>query len=250
MTNFDFHDLGNIGPRFTWCNNKEGASQIWERLDRCILNSAALQKIPKAVTRHLVRVASDHSPIAFKIDEKKKDFGDEGMILQRKIIRTLKELFFWSKNKFKDLNKMKEELKKKILDLQHKEAVGIDWSVDDLLLLRSKIDELNVTLRRLSTWWNQRAKARWHEEGDVNSKLFHNFTTARRNGNRVNQIKDMNNKIQVEEDKIEEIFIHYFEAKWKARDCELSSWPEIFENKKCNIEKFTALTSEFSVNEL
>ncbi|XP_020691611.1 uncharacterized protein LOC110106176 [Dendrobium catenatum] len=213
MTNFDFHYVGNIGPRFTWCNNKEGASQIWERLDRCILNSATLQKIPIVVTRHLARVDSDHSPIAFKIDEKvciksktikfedtwrsypvaksivyhswkKKDFGDEGMILLRKISRTLKELFFWSKNKCKDLNKLKEELKKEILDLQNKEAVGIDVSVDDLLLLRSKIHELNVTLRRLSTWWNQRAKARWHEEGDVNSKLFHNFAMARRNGNR------------------------------------------------------------------
>ncbi|XP_028556804.1 uncharacterized protein LOC114581224 [Dendrobium catenatum] len=146
MMNFDFNYVGNIGPRFTWCNNKEGASQIWERLDRCILNSATLQKLPVAVTRHLARVASDHIPIAFKIDEKvcpksktikfedtsrsypaaksivyhswkKNDFGDEVMILQRKISRTLKALFFWSRNKCKDLNMLKEELKKEILAL-------------------------------------------------------------------------------------------------------------------------------------
>ncbi|KAI0498636.1 hypothetical protein KFK09_019526 [Dendrobium nobile] len=70
MTNSDFHDVRSIGPRYTWCNNKEGASRIWERLDRCLVNSIVLQKIPSAMTRHLARVASDHSPIAFKLDEK------------------------------------------------------------------------------------------------------------------------------------------------------------------------------------
>ncbi|KAI0498496.1 hypothetical protein KFK09_019384 [Dendrobium nobile] len=279
MTNFDFHDVGNIGPRFTWCNNKEGASRIWERLDRCILNSAALQKLPIAVFRHLARVASDHSPIAFKMDEsvriksktikfedtwksypaaksivyhswKKNDFGAEGMILQRKINRTLKELYFWCKNKCKDLNMLKEKLKIKIVDLQNKEAVGVDWTAEDLSLLRSKIHELNVTLRRSSTWWNQRAKSRWHEEGDINSKLFHSFATVRRNGNRVNQIKDMHNEMQIEDDQIEKIFIQYFEAKWKSRECELSGWPVIYDNQKLNLEEAAALNEEFSVNEL
>ncbi|KAI0488448.1 hypothetical protein KFK09_028279 [Dendrobium nobile] len=112
MTNSDFHDVRSIGPWFTWCNNKEGATQIWERLDRCLVNSVALQKIPSALTRHLVRVAPDHSPIVFKLDERihskmksikfedtwrsylaarsivyhswrKNDFGEESAILQR-----------------------------------------------------------------------------------------------------------------------------------------------------------------------
>ncbi|XP_020705785.1 uncharacterized protein LOC110116277 [Dendrobium catenatum] len=70
MSKSDFHDVRSIGPKYTWCNNKEGTSQIWERLDRCLLNSIALQRIPTAMTRHLARVASDHSPIAIKLDGK------------------------------------------------------------------------------------------------------------------------------------------------------------------------------------
>ncbi|XP_028553176.1 uncharacterized protein LOC110103722 [Dendrobium catenatum] len=87
MTSCDFHDVGIIGPR------------------------------------HLARVASDHSPITFKVNDKKRvkskiirfedtwrmypaarsivyhswmknDFGEESMVLQRKINRTLKALFF------------------------------------------------------------------------------------------------------------------------------------------------------------
>ncbi|XP_028547615.1 uncharacterized protein LOC114578541, partial [Dendrobium catenatum] len=196
MTSCDFHDVGIIGPRFTWCNNKEGTSRIWERLDRCLLNSTALQLLRSTATRHLARVASDHSPIAFKVNDKERvksriirfedtwrmypagrsivyhsrmnnDIGEEGMVLQRKINRTLKALFFWSKSKCKDLNELKEKLKMDIMELQLKKAMGNDWSAQDLILLRSKIHELNVTLKRLSTWWNQRAKDRWLEEANV-----------------------------------------------------------------------------------
>ncbi|XP_028554372.1 uncharacterized protein LOC114580578 [Dendrobium catenatum] len=196
MTNSNFHDVRSIGPR------------------------------------HLVRVATDHSPIAFKLDEKiqvkrknikfedtwrsypaarsivyhswkKNDFGDPSEFLQRKTCRTMKALFFWSKRKCKNLNTLKEELKKDIIELQNIEAVGIDWTNEDLLFLRSKVHELNITLNRLATWWNQRSKARWHEEGDSNSKMFHNIASARRNGNRVVQIRDVNNISQVDDDEIE-----------------------------------------------
>ncbi|KAI0508066.1 hypothetical protein KFK09_014200 [Dendrobium nobile] len=163
-TNSDFHDIRSIGPKYTWCNNKEGTSRIWERLDRCLLNSIALQMIPKAMTMHLARVASDHCPIAIKLDRKiqinrhnikfedtwrsypaartivyhswsKNDFGEHCEILQRKNHRTLKALFFWSKCKVKNLKTLKEELKKEIIELQKKEMDGVNWTKDDLTLL-------------------------------------------------------------------------------------------------------------------
>ncbi|XP_020704540.1 uncharacterized protein LOC110115610 [Dendrobium catenatum] len=46
LTNLDFHVASFVGPSFTWCNNKEGSSRIWERLDRCLLNSAVLHLVP------------------------------------------------------------------------------------------------------------------------------------------------------------------------------------------------------------
>ncbi|XP_020683863.1 uncharacterized protein LOC110100616 [Dendrobium catenatum] len=215
MVNSDFHDVGSMGPRFTWCNNKEETSRIWEGLDRCILNSSAIQILLMATIKHLARVASDHSPIVLSMKDKmhckakifkfedtwrsyptakcivynswmKNDYGDEHSILQRKLKRIMKALFFWNKNKCKDLNVLKETLKREILDLQNREACDVNWTADDLVLLRNKVHEFNVTLIRLSTWWNQRAKVRWHEEGDTNSRFFQNFASARHNGNRIN----------------------------------------------------------------
>ncbi|XP_020682349.1 uncharacterized protein LOC110099507 [Dendrobium catenatum] len=251
MVNSDFHDIGVVGPRYTWCNNKEGNSRIWERLDRCILNSLAMQKLPLAVNRHLARMASDHCPIVLKMDDrirfkprtikfedtwrsypaaksivyhswKKQDEGNEYEVLRRKLNRTLKSLFFWSRNKCKDLNALKDNLKKEILELQNKEALNNNWSAEDLFLLRNKVHQLNITMKRLSTWWNQRAKARWHEEGNTNSKLFHNFATARRNGNRIFQVKDEANKVHMDEDQIEKVFTKFFEKKWEYRECEVT----------------------------
>ncbi|PKU65361.1 uncharacterized protein LOC110098852 [Dendrobium catenatum] len=72
LMNNDFHDIGFVGPSYTWCNNKEGTSRIWERLDRCLLNSTALQSIPMAKVRHLPSVASDHAPIAISLVEPQK----------------------------------------------------------------------------------------------------------------------------------------------------------------------------------
>ncbi|XP_020696805.1 uncharacterized protein LOC110109919 [Dendrobium catenatum] len=208
MMNSDFHDIGSVVPRFTWCNNKEGTYRIWERLDICMLNSAASQKLPVATIKHLAKVASDHSPIVLNMGDKVQ----------------FKEKNFMFEDTWRSYPAAKsEKLKKEILELQNKEALGDNWSVDDLFVLRNKVHELNVTLRRLSTWWNQRAKARWPEEGDTNSKLFQNFASARRNGNQINQIRDEHNVLHDDEDQIE---------------------------KKVTDEDMVMLNEDFSVNEL
>ncbi|KAI0497308.1 hypothetical protein KFK09_020531 [Dendrobium nobile] len=242
MDNQDLHDLNVSGPRYTWCNNKQGNARIWERLDRCLLNSAALLLVPTASVKHLARVASDHCPIIFKIDNKqhtkvktfrfedtwksypasrkivsdawgRPDFGDEADILNRKIMRTLKSLFFWNRNKYKKLDLLKEELKTDILNLQLQEEAEGGLNPDNLNLLRGKVKELNTTLLRLSMWWNQRAKAAWNEDGDTNSRFYHTYASARKNGNMIRQIKDNNIVMVDDEVLIESVFLNFFEDK-------------------------------------
>ncbi|KAI0492244.1 hypothetical protein KFK09_026513 [Dendrobium nobile] len=68
MNSFDLHDVGVVGPKYTWCNNKSGGARIWERLDRCLLNSKALEALPHAVNQHVARVASDHCPVVLQLN--------------------------------------------------------------------------------------------------------------------------------------------------------------------------------------
>ncbi|XP_020679806.1 uncharacterized protein LOC110097643 [Dendrobium catenatum] len=113
----------------------------------------------------------------------KKDFrGDEMEVLNKKCRRALTNLFYWSKAKFKDLSKDNERLKLEILQLQEEEARE-GWLHDEKIwLLRGKIKELNANYCRLNTWWKQRAKVKWIEDGDSNTKFFHAFPNARKNG--------------------------------------------------------------------
>ncbi|KAI0498599.1 hypothetical protein KFK09_019489 [Dendrobium nobile] len=132
----DLHEVGFIGPKYTWCNNKSDGARILERLDRCFVNSKALSSSHRLVTRHLARIASDHCPIILNIldsfprikgnikfedcwvsykasyAEVKKEWnkkyeGDNSQVLNKKFQRSLKSLFYWSKAKHKDLNKLK-----------------------------------------------------------------------------------------------------------------------------------------------
>ncbi|KAI0530781.1 hypothetical protein KFK09_000329 [Dendrobium nobile] len=177
----DLHEVGFFGPRFTWCNNKSGGDRILERLDKCLFNSIAINDVQisyKASSHIIARVW------------RKVFQGNDMEILNKKYKKALKELYYWSKAKIRDFSIEKEKLKEEIFQIQEEEAT-VGWlSEDKLWLLRSKVKELNSVLARMNTWWRQRAKAKWMEDGDTNSKFFLSFANARRNEKRISQIKN------------------------------------------------------------
>ncbi|XP_028547939.1 uncharacterized protein LOC110093766 [Dendrobium catenatum] len=279
MINNDFHDIGFVGPSYTWCNNKKGNSRIWERLDRCLLNSKAIHKVSFVKVHHLPRVASNHAPISINLVEnqnqksgfirfedtwktypatwnivlkawKKMDYSLNAEILQRKLRRGIKALYYWNKNKCRDLQLLRDELKKEILLLQTEEANEGGLSVEKLKMLRNKVQELNVTLSRLSTSWNQRSKVRWQQEGDVNSNVFHQFASAKRNGNMIWQVKDENGSMVDDLENIETVFYRCFQQKWSARSCKLTDWPPCPKVLQISKEGAVMLNLDFTKEEL
>ncbi|KAI0499477.1 hypothetical protein KFK09_017681 [Dendrobium nobile] len=130
-----------------------------------------------------------------------------------------------SREKHRNLNELRDKLKREILEIQLEESEkGI--SVENLQLLRFKINELNVTLARLNAWWKQRAKVRWIEEGDCNSSFFHAFANARRNSNWIHHTKNMDGVISEEESVIQKTFSNFFKLKWQHRVFSLDGWPD------------------------
>ncbi|KAI0529132.1 hypothetical protein KFK09_001679 [Dendrobium nobile] len=239
MNEFDYHDVRIIGPKYTWCNNKCGNAQIWERLYRCLLNSKALELVPQVANRHVAQVASDHYPVVFQIFTKEfqkskmlrfEDLwlsyhasfnvvnkawsklveGDPMEVLNKKFHKMLRALFFWSRDKHQNLLELKEKLKKEVADLQNVEMNGEVSADETHLLLKIKVHDLNVTLARLNMWWRQRVKVKWLEEGDTNSTFFHAFANDRRNGNFIKQVKNEVGELVTDQDAIEETFLIFF----------------------------------------
>ncbi|KAI0513662.1 hypothetical protein KFK09_009692 [Dendrobium nobile] len=247
MIRNDLHDVDYIGSRFTWCNNKSGSARILERLDRCLLNSIALNQINQPIVRHLSRITSDHCPIVFKMFDQiiqktklqrfedvwlsysaatsivkfswaKPVKGNDMEVLNKKFSRVLKALFFWSKAKHQRLEDVKSVLKAEIDEIQLEEDRDLQFSDDRNRLLRTKISEFNCTLARLNTWWRQRAKAKWMKEGDSNSKFFLAFANGRRNNNHIKQLKNVKGELIEDPERIRSCFYDFFYKKWDQRD--------------------------------
>lgn len=60
-------DLGFVGPRFTWTNNRESGKIVRTRIDRCHANTSWIILFPNSSISHLPRVYFDHFPILLNV---------------------------------------------------------------------------------------------------------------------------------------------------------------------------------------
>ncbi|KAI0531097.1 hypothetical protein KFK09_000649 [Dendrobium nobile] len=169
---------------------------------------------------------------------------------KKKIKRSLRNLFFWSKNKLKELSDLKSKLQADIVLLQEEGSIADgDLNPEKLLLLRKFGHELNVTLARLASWWRQHFKTLWIEDDDQNSQFFHSYVSARRNGNQINQINLPNGDLENDPEGIQSEFLKYFQNKWRTCSCSLQNWPS-FANSQLNDDMKKMLKAYFTREEL
>ena len=64
-------EVNHVGNVFSWCNNQQGVSRIYKRLDRMVANADFLDNFQFTVT-YLPRVHSDHAPMLIKSSEEWK----------------------------------------------------------------------------------------------------------------------------------------------------------------------------------
>ncbi|KAL7213994.1 hypothetical protein ACSBR1_026425 [Camellia fascicularis] len=63
INNCNLMDLGSVGPRLTWTNNRQGLANTMERLDQAMSNDKWRALFPEGTVRTLPRTYSDHSPL-------------------------------------------------------------------------------------------------------------------------------------------------------------------------------------------
>lgn len=55
-------DLGCVGPKLIWTNNREGLAKTMVRLDWALCNNNWNIRFPEAVVKNFPRTYSDHCP--------------------------------------------------------------------------------------------------------------------------------------------------------------------------------------------
>jgi len=74
--------------------------------------------------------------------------------------------------------------------------------------METNLDEL---LKQEELWWDQRAKAHWFKNGDLNTKYFHQKSSQRKRKNTITNIQDHSGTTWQDNTKLHSIFLDYFQ---------------------------------------
>ena len=213
MNKTELIDLGFCGQSFTWRGNRNG--QLVEvRLDMGLINTSWQTVWPNSSVTNGKTLGSDHCPVIVSCkprdENRKRLFRFEAFWMKdeecRGIIKNAWEvnrdenpldrwnykinccrakLNKWSKDKFKNRGRQISDMIDRLGNLQH------NWKEN-----RHEIDEMSKMVDQLRSqeekFWQQRSHVQWLNEGDANTRFFHQSTLQRRRRNKVVALKDNN----------------------------------------------------------
>ncbi|KAJ0977774.1 hypothetical protein J5N97_013248 [Dioscorea zingiberensis] len=236
-------ELRHLDSPFTWCNNQQGGARISAKLDRILANNKWLSDVPTYHVKHLTRSQSDHTPILidynFEKPEGRRPFRFENTWIQEQACRESVRRIWRSQsngNPLQGLSHKFSNLRKDLLRNCSRNSMGWESKIKKLEeqlsrletkectqglegmetgKIRSMYNQYHALLRQNTTMWAQRSRLKWLQNGDNNSRFFHQTTRRHRANNKINQIKTELN-ITIEDPKgIEEEFITFYSKLWQ-----------------------------------
>ncbi|KAL4324684.1 hypothetical protein GQ457_11G014580 [Hibiscus cannabinus] len=206
MLNYGLLDMGFNGPQFTW---RRGT--LFQRLDRCLCNRSWYVHFARSEVFHLPKLGSDHRPIML---DSGVDFRDRGNMPFRYVVAWNEHEDFadmlasvWEMDcpLSENLSKFQEKSRKWNIDVfghieKRKRCLiarlkGIERELEkDANLFLEELErelkrELDVVLAQEESLWHQKARSRWIENGDRNTRFFHASTMSRRKHNTISMLR-------------------------------------------------------------
>jgi len=134
-----------------------------------------------------------------------------------KLVKKLKlvkcKLRIWNKEKFGNINKVKN-LDTTIEKLQNDNYKNYNHVVNDKISRLNKKRECLIEYQQ--KYWFQRAKTKFINEGDRNTKYFHRVATGRRNRKTINNIQKDNGLWVNKEEDIMSVFVNEYKKRFHA----------------------------------
>lgn len=205
----DLHEIDLSCGGYTWEKSKGTDNWVRERLDRAFASNSWWAAFPLCTLSVHHAIVSDHEPIKlnlFNTSVTKKQFRfkfENTWLKEENFHREVSEFWHnlppthllpklisvssfmarWGRVFF---HKFREKVvkQKEVLDMlnQREDEVGIQMYFTE----KAKLDDL---LFQEETYWKQRAKTYWLEEGDTNSKFFHAAASSRKKMNHISSLR-------------------------------------------------------------
>ncbi|XP_075497998.1 uncharacterized protein LOC142536066 [Primulina tabacum] len=200
-----------VGGDFNWTNKT-----IWKRLDRVFVSVDWGDHFHSIRVEHLIRTVSDHCPLFVSVPvfaSGPSSFRFQSMWLRHhgflqtvrlnwnlpchlngmprlfvKLKRLKSHLKWWNKSVFGDLFAKLAEAEQAV------RIAEADCEAAPSDLHWTSLSNCNADLARVTAmeadFWRQKAACRWLEDGEKNTKLFHNMVKKKRVANKIFRIWD------------------------------------------------------------
>ncbi|XP_012832647.1 PREDICTED: uncharacterized protein LOC105953522 [Erythranthe guttata] len=249
-------DAGFVGNMFTWSNNQRGRNCIWQRIDRMLLNAEAIASCSIMVT-HLPRIVSDHSPLITKFGKmqpRKSRFYFQKVWLEHQEFDTfvsstwqqasvvgkhtfegklgylrsaLKE---WNWGTFGKIEDNISAMQARIEELEQR--LAHDWNEGLLLECQKVKEDLKQQLKWEHEMLASKARIKWIEDGDRNTRYFHASIKERRKKNIIS-LKQEDGTFTSDGRIIGEKTVEYFSELFHASPYHLDS--DLFSNVEARV---------------
>ncbi|XP_027174232.1 uncharacterized protein LOC113773826 [Coffea eugenioides] len=217
MSSAALFDVGFSESPYTWYNNRFGHARIWKCLDRILVHNECLNDGLVVAVSHLARDPPDHSPlltsISTRADRHPRPFrflnawtahldfrevikaswqrectGSPFHIVCVKLSRLKADIKEWSKHGFGNIFVNARKAEETVLAAER--WVEDDDSSDALETLQRATSEWHRWLLMEESFWKQKARMRWLDQGDKNTKFFHSIVKQRRAQSMIHRVKD------------------------------------------------------------
>nr|XP_027103170.1 uncharacterized protein LOC113724469 [Coffea arabica] len=231
MADREFRQMQGKGVRARFPSNRQLRSEtssknsfhrrarISKRLDRFLVNGACLDLSDAISVLHLTRHPSDHAPLKIsfvtRLDNKPRPFcflnvwtskpelievirqawnqdvdGPPLQVLCSKLLATRRAIQSWNKQHFGN-----------VIDSVHSAKMAVQWAEE--MVDQDDSEECQIELNKAQAklchallieeqFWRQKARVKWLQEGDRNSRYFHAVVRQRRVQGMIHHIKNSN----------------------------------------------------------
>lgn len=214
-----------MGSKYT---SQKSGRKMWQKLDRCLSNYKRRSVCSDCVVHLLSKESSDHAPLLGKFSVEQGGHGGAlnssqcGLLIIRtplrmfaaKLKRLKATLIAWNRDHFGNVFKKVVEVENKLKEVEIKAET--DSSNQTIEEFNSAKLNLNQILDCEEKFWRQRAKVKWLNEGDRNTKKFHASASVKRKRSKIFRIKNSNGDWVIEQNDIVAAGVAFFKDQFSS----------------------------------